>query len=119
MSRYTLRLFLGIVLPLAAAAARPASAADSPCDRIYRLRAESLDDLLHRAQDARQSGALPASAYVPTVDWLFVQEEQLYAEARAHHFEDITEGTYWQRSRLKFPSSIDQEHDALHPSQER
>jgi hypothetical protein len=105
-----------VLLRLAAPAARSSHAADAPCDRIYRLRAESLDDLLHRAQDARQRGDLPASAYVPTVDWLFLEEQQLYDEARAHHFDDITEATYWQRSRLKFPSSIDQEHDALHPS---
>jgi hypothetical protein len=73
-----------------------------------------LDELLHSAQNTRQRGVLPASAFVPTVDWLLLQEQQLYAEARAHHFDDITEATYWQRSRLKFPTSIDQEHDSDH-----
>jgi hypothetical protein len=113
MSRPTLRLFLAMFFPLAGAHA--AYPADAPCDRIYRLRAESLDNLLHSAQEAQQRGALPASAYRPAVDWLFAQEQELYNEARAYHFEDITEATYWQRSRLKFPSSIDQEHDALYP----
>jgi hypothetical protein len=116
MFRPTLRLLLGVLLPLAAAATRPAYPADQTCDRIFRLRAESLDELLHSAQDARQRGVLPTSAYVPTVDWLFAQEQQLYIDARAHHFEDVTEATYWQRSRLKFPSSIDQQHDAVHAS---
>jgi hypothetical protein len=116
MFRPTLRLLLAALLPLTAAATRPAYPEDQGCDRIFRLRAESLDELLHSAQDARQHGALPASAYAPTVDWLFAEEQQLYADVRAHHFQDITEATYWQRSRLKFPSSIDQEHDALHPS---
>ncbi len=117
MNRPTLRLFFGVLLTLSAASALPAFAADQGCDRIFRLRAESLDELLHSAQDARQRGVLPASAYAPAVDWLFAQEQQLYADARAHDFQDITEATYWQRSRLKFPSSIDQEHDALHPGQ--
>jgi hypothetical protein len=102
-----------MLLPLSAT--RAAYPADAPCDRIYRLRAESLDNLLRSAQEAQQRGALPASAYRPAVDWLFAQEQELYSEARAHHFEDITEATYWQRSRLKFPTRLDQEHDALHP----
>ncbi len=114
MSRLTVRLSLGALLLFAAALAHAGYAEDPGCDRIFRLRAESLDDLLRSAQDARQQGTLPASAYLSTVDWLFSQEQRLYTEARAHHFEEITEGTYWQRSRLKFPSSIDQEHDALH-----
>jgi hypothetical protein len=116
MSQLTARLFLGVLLPLATVSASSAYPGDSTCDRIFRLRAESLDDLLHSAQDARQRGALPISAYLPAVEWLFAQEQQLYTEARAHHFEDITEATYWQRSRLKFPSVIDQEHDVLHPT---
>jgi hypothetical protein len=117
MSRAGLRLLLALPVLFAAPIVRPCYAADDPCDRIYRLRAESLDDLLHRAHDARPRGALPAAAYAPTVDWLFLQGQQLYHEARAHYFEDITEATYWQRSRLKFPNSIDQEHDALHRQQ--
>jgi hypothetical protein len=116
MNRPTLRLFIGVLLLLSAASALPAFGADLGCDRIFRLRAESADEL-HSPQDARQRGVLPASAYAPAVDWLFVQEQQLYVEARAHHFQDITEATYWQRSRLKFRSGIDQEHDALRAGQ--
>ena len=111
MFRRTLYFFLGVLL--LTAAARPAYPAEQACDRIYRLRADSLDDLLHRAQDALRRDQLPASAYALTVDWLFAQEQELYTEARAHQFEDITEATFWQRSRLKFPSSIDQEHELL------
>ena len=116
MSRPLLRLFLGVLLPLAPATVLFAQSGDQACERIFRLRAESLDDLLRSAQGARQKGTLPAAAYPSAVDWLFAQEQQLYAEARAHHFQDITEATYWQRSRLKFPSSIDQEHDSLSSS---
>jgi hypothetical protein len=116
MSRPMLRLFLGVLLPLAAATALLAQSQEQACDRIFRLRAESLDNLLRRAQDARHNGTLPASAYAPAVDWLFAEEQQLYAQARAHRFQDITEATYWQRSRLKFPSGIDQEHNAIHSS---
>lgn len=114
MSRLTVRLSLGTLLLFAAVPAHAGHAANPGCDPIFRLRAESLDDLLRSAQNVWQQDALPASAYLSTVDWLFALEQRLYTEARAHHFEEITEVTYWQRSRLKFPSSIDQEQDALH-----
>ena len=87
MFRPTLRLFLGRASPTHRCITLcRLSPQDQGCDRIFRLRAESLDELLHSAQDARQRGALPASAYAPAVDWLFAQEQQLYADARAHRF---------------------------------
>jgi hypothetical protein len=82
-------------------------------DRCYRRRAESLDQLVESAKAAVKAGKLPREAYAPLVEWLYEQQGKLYDEVRAHRFTDITEVTYWQRSRLKFPSVIDQERDAL------
>jgi hypothetical protein len=46
MSRSKLRL--AVLLLFVAATGRACYATDATCDRIYRLRAESLDDLLHK-----------------------------------------------------------------------
>ena len=83
MSRLMLRLVIGVLLPFAAAVTRAAYPAEPACDLIFRLRAESLDNLLHSAQDAQRRGELPSSAYHSTVDWLFLQEQELYPEARS------------------------------------
>lgn len=36
------------------------------------------------------------------------EEARLFAEVRAHRFEDLTESNYWHRGRLKFPGAIEQ-----------
>jgi hypothetical protein len=84
-------------------------------DHRLRIRAESLDELLRSARTALEEKKLNRPAYAAIVEWLSAMQGRLYDEARAHHFTDITEGTYWQRSRLKFPSIIDEAKAELKP----
>ncbi len=91
---------------------------EAPCsdERSYRIRAQSLDELLANAKASVSSGRIPQAGYPAIVEWLYEMQSRLYDEVRAHAFTDITEVTYWQRSRLKFPSAIDQEREALKAS---
>ncbi len=82
-------------------------------ERRYRIRAESLDELLASAKASIASRKIPQAVYPAVVEWLYEMQSKLYEEVRAHSFADIAEGTYWRRSRLKFPSAIDQEREAL------
>lgn len=85
-------------------------------ERRFRIRAESLDELLASAKASVSSGKFPQANYPAIVELFYEMQSKLYEEVRAHTFTDIIEGTHWQRSRLKFPSTIDQEREALKAS---
>jgi hypothetical protein len=78
-------------------------------EKSFRHRIETVDALFRRAKAARTSQDITFSAYSAIVGLLRAEETGISEEARAHQFKDMTEGTYWQRGRLKFPSSLQTE----------
>jgi hypothetical protein len=78
-------------------------------EKSFRHRIETVDALFRRAKAARTSQAITFSAYGAILGLLRAEETGISEEARAHQFKDITEGTYWQRGRFKFPSSLQME----------
>lgn len=85
------------------------SAAAEASDESFRYRAETIDALFARAGKLRTSGKLTADSYLAALDLLRAEELEIHRQAAAHSFKDITESNYWHRSRLKFPSSLEQE----------
>lgn len=78
-------------------------------DLIYRYRDQSLTELFVSAKAARANNELSEDSFRALLQWLRNQEKKLFSEARSHKFRDITEHNYWLRSKLKFPSTIQQE----------
>ena len=69
----------------------------------------ALLDLFERAKAARDSGQFTAVAVGAVVRWLRDQELAVHAEARLRTFADPAMSNYWHRSRLKFPTLVEQE----------
>lgn len=78
-------------------------------DGALRERVEAIDDLFERAKAARDSGQLDTVAFVAILRWLRDQELAVHAEARLRTFADPAMSNYWHRSRLKFPTRVEQE----------
>jgi uncharacterized protein len=78
-------------------------------DGALRERVEAIDDLFERAKAARASGQLNAAAFGAVVRWLREQELAVHAEAKLRTFADPATDHYWHRSRLKFPTLVEQE----------
>ena len=78
-------------------------------DYSFRHRIEVVDSLFQRAQESHAKGKLSSSEYRSLLMLLRDEERSIYQSVRNYHFNDITEGNYWIRSRLKFPSRLDQE----------
>jgi uncharacterized protein len=78
-------------------------------DGALRERVEAIDDLFERAKAARDSGQFNAVAFGAVVRWLRDQELAVHAEAKLRTFADPAMSNYWHRSRLKFPTLVEQE----------
>jgi hypothetical protein len=78
-------------------------------DGALRERVEAIDDLFERAKAARDSGQFNAAAFGAIVRWLREHELAVHAEARLRTFADPAMSDYWHRSRLKFPTLVEQE----------
>jgi hypothetical protein len=78
-------------------------------EKSLRYRVETLDAMLGRAQAARKAKRISLEAYRSMVLLLREEEDAVETLARGRRFEDLEEGTYWQRGRLKFPSLLRQE----------
>jgi hypothetical protein len=78
-------------------------------DSALRERVEAIDGLLARAKAARGSGQLDAAAFTAVVRWLRDEELVVHAEAQLRTFADPAMHNYWHRSRLKFPTLVEQE----------
>ncbi len=88
--------------PAATQAADPTAAALREADRKL-----SADYAALKAKLA--AGAIEPVHYLVVLKNLRQRELDLFQQARAHTFTDITEHNYWHRGRLKFPSPIEQE----------
>lgn len=80
---------------------------DVPCAKL-RPAVEELDDQFRVLQTKYTDGALSTSKYRKKLVRLRDKELKLYEQARNCSFEDMTTYNYWYRSRLKFPSIIQQ-----------
>lgn len=59
------------------------------------------------------AGGLPQEAYIFELRKLREKESELFEDARKCEFKDPQKENYWKRSRLKFPSRIQQELERL------
>lgn len=82
-------------------------------DGMLRSADESLLERFADAKEQRQSGKLSAVEYAAAVNKLRSRELEIFAAVRNHEFKNLTESNYWHRGRLKFPSSIEMELQAL------
>lgn len=62
------------------------------------------------------AGGLPREAYIFELRKLREKELKLFEDARQCEFKDQQKENYWKRSRLKFPSRIQQELERLVPT---
>jgi hypothetical protein len=95
------------MLTVSAATWEPAS--QDGDEKSFRYRAETVDSVFRRAKAARTQRKIDYSAYTSIVGLLRAEEVTIYAEAKAHPFQDLAESNYWRRGRLKFPSSLETE----------
>lgn len=78
-------------------------------EKSLRYRIETVDALFARAKAARRENRIPFETYKAIIVLLREEESEIEEQARSRRFEDVEQGTYWQRGRLKFPSVLQQE----------
>lgn len=78
-------------------------------EKSLRYRIETVDALFARARAARRENRISFETYKAIVVLLREEESGIEEQARSRRFEDVEQGTYWQRGRLKFPSVLQQE----------
>lgn len=91
-------------------------AVEEVSDVSFRYRADSIDALFQRAGKARTAKKMPAATHMAVLELLREEEVEIYRQAAAHPFKDITESNHWHRGRLKFPSMLEQELQRLRAS---
>jgi len=84
-------------------------AQDDVSDESFRYRWTAVDAVFQRARKARAARGVSLAEYAAVVGLLREEELAIFEAAGAHSFQDETEGSYWHRSRLKFPSSLQTE----------
>lgn len=75
----------------------------------FRHQVESLDAVLRRTQEAFRARRIDSQSYLVVLELLLAEEESIAAKARSFVFNNLREGNYWSRGRLKFPTLIRQE----------
>ena len=98
-----------------ALSSRPA-VREEPNDGDLVQRDQRLQIDLQNAQNSYNRHEITKDQFSAKLTELHDSEARLFRQVRAHHFSDMTAGSYFYRGRLKFPSPIDQARDRLKQS---
>lgn len=93
--------------------AQDLSSGEAQDERRFRYRIETVDAIFERMKAEWNSHRLPLPAYRSVLRVLLEEESAIAAAARDFPFQDRTEGNFWSRGRLKFPSALRTESERI------